>query len=124
MKYASYLAVLATLMLTFPLALSARNKNQHSVDIPEAVQVGTSQLKPGSYKVEWQGTGPHVQVTFLQNGNTVATVPGTLKTNDNQAIQDAVVTTTTGSANTKVLEEIDFGHQKEALVFRHLQSGT
>ena len=66
--------------------------------------------------MKWQGTGPTVQVSFQQNGKTVVTVPGTLKTNDDQVTQDAIVTeaTTTG---TSTLKEIDFGHHKEALVF-------
>jgi len=46
----------------------------------------------------------------------VVTSPGTLKTNDDQVTQDAVVTEATG-AGTSTLKEIDFGHQKEALVF-------
>ncbi|MFZ0762146.1 MAG: hypothetical protein WAM69_19530, partial [Candidatus Sulfotelmatobacter sp.] len=68
------------------------------------------------YKVEWQGTGPAVQVKFVQNGKTVATASGTLKMNDAQVSQDDIVTQTT-SAHGKVLKEIDFGHDKEALVF-------
>ena len=34
-------------------------------------------MKPGKYNVQWQGTGPEIQVSFVQNGKTVATVPGT-----------------------------------------------
>ena len=122
MKSAKYLAVLATLLLAFPIGMLAKDKNQHSVDIPEMVQVGATQLQAGHYKVEWQGSGPAVHVSFLRNGNTVATAPGTLKPNDTQVTQDAIVTDTTAS-KTKVLKEIDFGHQKEALVFGHKQSG-
>ncbi len=80
------------------------------------VQIGTAELKPGNYKVKWQGTGPAVQVSFQQNGKTVVTVPGTLETNDDQVTQDAIVTEAT-SADTSALKEIRFGHQKEALVF-------
>jgi hypothetical protein len=115
MKYLQYLSVLSALTLLFPLITLARDKDEHSVDISDVVQVGSVQLKPGNYKVEWQGTGPAVQVSFQQNGKTVVTVPGTLKTNDDQVTQDGIVTEAT-SANTRVLEEIDFGHQKEALV--------
>jgi len=46
----------------------------------------------------------------------MVTVPGTLKTNDDQVTQDAIVTEAT-SAGTSMLKEIDFGHQKEALAF-------
>ena len=114
----SYFA--AVLSLTFVLgfggsAYAARN-SAHSVEIFDAVQIGGTKLKPGNYKVEWQGTGPAVQVSFQQNGKTVLTAPGTLKTNDDQVIQDAIVTEATG-AGTSTLKEIDFGHQREALVF-------
>jgi hypothetical protein len=114
-KYLQSMVVLSTLTLLFPLGALARD-NKHSVDIIDSVQVGSTQLKPGNYKVEWQGTGPVVQVSFERNGATVVTLPATLKTNDHQVTQDAVETKGS-SADEKVLEEIDFGHQKEALVF-------
>jgi hypothetical protein len=57
-----------------------------------------------------------VQVSFQQNGETVVTLPATFKTNDDQVTQDAIETERT-SADTATLKEIDFGRQKEALVF-------
>jgi hypothetical protein len=50
----------------------------------------------------------------------VATVPGTLKTNDPRVTEDDIVTDTT-DATTKTLKEIDFAHNKESVVFE--QSG-
>jgi hypothetical protein len=117
MKHLRYLTLLSILAVLSPLSVFARDKNQHSVDISATVQVEGAQLKPGNYKVEWQGTGPDIQVTFLQNGKAVATVPATLKTNDAQVTQDQIVT---DSAN-NTLSEIDFRRGKEALVFQ--QSG-
>jgi len=70
----------------------------------------------GNYRVEWNQPGPHVQVAFLRHGKTVATAPATLKTNDEQVTEDDVVTRTTASHG-RVLEEIDLGHQKDALLF-------
>jgi len=119
-KYLQYLAVLSTLILLLPVGALARDKS-HSVEIPYAVQVGGARITAGNYKVAWQGTGPAVDVSFSQYGKTVATVPGTLKTNDDQVIQDAIVTEAT-SADTTTLREIDFGHQKEALVFDQSQN--
>ncbi len=114
-KYFQHLAILSTLALLFPLGALARD-NAHSVDIFDAVQIGGTQLKPGNYKVEWQGEGPAVQVSFQHNGKTVATVPATLKTNDAGVTRDAIMTEATGP-DTVTLKEIDFGHQKQALVF-------
>jgi hypothetical protein len=113
MKLPNYVAFLSILAVLAPLSAFARDKNQHSVDIPQTVQVGGKQLEPGNYKVRWEGTGPDVQVTFLSHGKAVATVPGTLKTNDSQVTEDAIQTDSTS----KTLNEIDFGRDKEALVF-------
>jgi hypothetical protein len=114
-KYMHYVAALATLALAFPLGALARDRNEHSLQLFSAVQVGNTQLEPGNYEVQWQGDGPAVQVSFQEHGKTVATIPATLKANDNQVIQDDIVTTPQG--NTTMLKEIDFGHQKDALVF-------
>ena len=114
-EYLCYLTVLSTLALLFPLAASARS-NSHSVDISNAVQIGTTQLKPGSYKVEWKGSGPVVQVSFEQNGKTLVTVPATLKMGENQVTHDAVTIENT-STDISTLKEIDFSRQKESLVF-------
>ena len=114
-KYLQHLAILSTSALLFPLGALARDY-AHSVDISSVVQIGSTHLKPGNYKVAWQGTGPAVQVSFQQNGKTVVTSLATLKTNADQVTQDAVVIEATGAA-ASTLKEIDFGHQKEALVF-------
>jgi len=119
MKFLKYPALFSTLAFLLSLSAFARDRNQHSVNIPDAVVVGGTQLQPGSYKVEWQGTGPDVQVTFLQHGKTVATVAGTLKTGSPVG-HDQIVTDSANSSN-NTLDEIDFGRDKQALVFQ--QSG-
>jgi hypothetical protein len=113
MKSIKLLALLSIFAMLSQFGAFARDKNQHSLDIFDSVQVGSTQLKPGNYKVEWQGAGPAVQVSFLQSGKTVATAPATLQSN-NQVTHDEVVTDSSGS---KALREIDFAHQKEALIF-------
>lgn len=119
MKNMKYVVLVTTLAMLFSLSAFARDKNQRTVNLAYAVQVGGTQLQPGTYKVEWQGTGPDVQVTFLKNGKTVATVPGTLKTNNSQVTQDDQIVS--DSSNTRTLNELDFGHDKASLVFQ--QSG-
>jgi hypothetical protein len=115
MKTLRYLALLSSLFLLFPLCALAKEKNQHSVDLSDSVLVGTTQLQPGTYTVQWQAAGPAVTIEFLHGSKVVATVPGTLKTNDQQITQDDIVIQTR-SDNRKVLTEIDFARQKEALV--------
>ncbi|HTW59908.1 MAG TPA: hypothetical protein VMD99_17400 [Terriglobales bacterium] len=115
MKNLKFLALLSAVVLMIPLALFAREKNERSVNIPNSIQVSGKTLKPGDYKVEWQPDGSQVQVKFLQYGKAVASARATLKTNDSQVTQDDIQTHKAG-ANWE-LTEIDFGHQKEALVF-------
>ena len=117
MKTPFFAAVLSlSCLLGFGGSAYAARNNPHSVEISDAVQIGGTTLKPGNYKVEWQGTGAAVQASFLQKGKTVVTAPATLKTNDDQVTQDALVTEATG-AGASTLKEVRFGRQKEALVF-------
>jgi hypothetical protein len=116
MNYLKYLAMLATLGLLTPLSLFAADQSKRSITLGDPVTIGTTHLKPGHYKVEWDGTGPAVQVNFVQNGKTIASAPATLKTNDTEFKQDGVVMDRS-NANNETLKEIDFSHQKEALVF-------
>jgi hypothetical protein len=116
MQLLKYLALVSMTALIFPAAMLARNSSEHTVELSDSVKVGQTHLKAGTYKVEWSGSGPSVQVAFLQHGKQVATAPATLKTNDHAITQDDYTIRTT-AANAKVLREIDFGHQKEALVF-------
>ncbi|HLW88728.1 MAG TPA: hypothetical protein VKR57_09550 [Terriglobales bacterium] len=116
MTHLKYLAVLSSFAVLSSIGALAADNNKHSVQFSESLQIGSTELKAGSYQMEWQGAGPAIQVTFLQNGNTVATVPATLQMHDRQVTQDDFVIDAT-SANTNALKEIDFAHQKEALVF-------
>jgi hypothetical protein len=117
MKTSYFAAVLSlTCLLGFGGSAYAARDNTRSIEIFDSVQLGTTELKPGNYKVEWQGSGPAVEVSFLRNGKTVVTVPGTLKTNDDQVTQDSILTEATGPG-TSTLKEIDFRHLKQALSF-------
>ena len=120
MKHLQYPTILFMVALMFSTGAFAKDSNRHSVEIPDSVQVGGTQLKSGKYDVKWQGAGPEIQVSFVHDGKTVATVPGTLKTNDPHVTEDDIVTDTT-DATTKTLKEIDFAHNKESVVFE--QSG-
>src|ERR1700730_14493907 len=114
MKHLTYLTLLSIVAVLSPLSMFARDKNQHSEDIPATVQVGGTQLKPGNYKLTWQGAGPDIQVTFLRDGKTVTTVPATLKPNDEQVTQDEIVI----NSENQTLSEIDFRRDKATLVFQ------
>jgi len=116
MNVFKYFAILVTLALLTPLSLFAADKTSRSVTIADPVTVGTTQLKPGDYKLEWEGTGPAITVNFVQNGKTVATAPAKLQTDDSNVKQNDVIMDRS-DANNQTLKEIDFSHHKEALTF-------
>ena len=119
MKCTKYLggAALAGLLLLLPASTFAKDKNQGNLKLFDPVQVGSTQLEPGDYKVEWNGAGPTVNVNILQNNKTVATTSAKLV--GYTSGYDAVVTEpATDNAQAKTLEEIDFGKQKAGLQFK------
>jgi len=63
-------AFVSMLVLFAAPAFGAGNKPQ-TVIIPENVQVGSTQLAAGTYKLAFTGTGSDVQVTLTQAGKTV-----------------------------------------------------
>src|ERR1035437_3197246 len=66
-------AAFASMLVLFAApAFGAGNKSQ-TVIIPENVQVGSTQLAAGTYKLAFTGTGSDVQVTLTQAGKTVIT---------------------------------------------------
>jgi hypothetical protein len=113
MKFVKYSAVLA---LAFGLTLGAfaKDRNQGKFTLSEPAQVGSTELKPGDYKVTWDGTGSDVQVKVLQGKNVVATTSAKLV--DKSTGTDAV-TLGPGSGSVKTLDELDFSNHKQALVF-------
>ena len=77
MRKSNHFIVLAALASLLLLEMAfAREKNQAALNLTETVQVGSAQLKPGNYKLEWQGDGPTVQVRIFQEHKLVATAPG------------------------------------------------
>ena len=64
--------VLACAILSMP-ALAA--SNAQTVNLPSAVQVGSSQLPAGDYKVTWTGSGDSAQVTLAKKGVQPVTAP-------------------------------------------------
>jgi hypothetical protein len=116
-KYSKYMVLMAALALMVPLCAFAHSRNEHKVTLPYTVQIGTTLLKAGSYKVEWKenGNGPSINVSFLRNDKTIATTQGRLVEKNEKPPSDTFYTSTTGK--TKRLDEIDLRGSKDALVF-------
>jgi len=58
--------------LALLLASSAFAGTKLSLLLNNPVTVNGTTLKPGDYKVQWEGTGPNVELSFLQGKNVVA----------------------------------------------------
>ena len=95
--------LLALLLVVVPVMSFAATKK--SLTISDQVTVGNTVLKPGDYKVEWDGSGSNVQVKFIQNNKTVATAPATVQNKSNS--YDGALDLR-GSDNAKTLHAIDF----------------
>jgi hypothetical protein len=116
MSCANYLGLAAALLLLLPAGAFAKEKSEHNLRLDEAVEVGSAQLRPGNYKVEWKGTGPAVSIDFLENGRTLLSTTGRVVEKDKPAEADEVMTRKT-TTNQQRLEELDFGNRKEILLF-------
>jgi hypothetical protein len=100
-----YMAIVALVLMT-PAALLAAPKNSANVTFPQTITVNGTQLPPGQYRVEWQGTGASVEASILQAGKVLASSPATLvieKTN-----YDGAFETEDGPNNSNILQAIDW----------------
>jgi hypothetical protein len=74
------------------LASSAFASSKGTVQVSEPFQVNGQTLAAGKYQLQWDGTGPNVEVSFLQGKKEVAKAPaklvelGTAASNDSAAI--------------------------------------
>jgi hypothetical protein len=91
MKFA---AVTKSLALGFALMLaaSAFAATKDSLQISDAVTLNGTTLKPGEYKVEWEGSGSDVEVSIVQGKSVLAKAPGHPVELDARAPYDAAVT--------------------------------
>jgi len=62
----------ALLLVLFAVPAFAGNKTP-TVDIPQNVQVGSTQVPAGEYQLTWTGSGSSVQATLVQDKKTVVT---------------------------------------------------
>ena len=70
----------------------AGEANKATLRLQEKVSVEGKQLSPGTYRLEWDGTGPDVRVNILRGKETVATVPVHLVEQQARHAQDGYAT--------------------------------
>jgi len=111
----NFATVSKTLVLASALVLAstAFAATKGSLQISSPVVVNGTQLKPGEYKLQWEGTG-NVEVSIMQGKSVVAKVPARVVDLAQAAPNDAAVTRSNESG-AKTLAGVRFGGKKTAL---------
>jgi hypothetical protein len=96
MKFAtvskSQLVKSLVLGLALMLAASAFALSKGSLQLSNAVTLNGTTLKPGEYKVQWEGSGPNVEVSILKGKNVVATTTAHVVDLQSPSDNDAALT--------------------------------
>lgn len=101
------------LSLALLLATSAFATNKGSLQVSDTITVAGTQLKPGDYTVKWEGAGPNVEVSIVQAGKVVATVPARRIDLSRSSDSDSAVVKLNGDGS-RSLSEIRFSGKKFA----------
>ena len=118
MKYMKYISLLATMAFALSLTAFAKDAQSGNFTLDSPVQIGSTQLAAGNYKAEWSGPSNAVKIDIIRKGKTVATTQGQIKDLQQPSPYSAVTVKPAGNnSNAKTLDEIDFNHRSQALVF-------
>ena len=90
MKFATVSKSLV-LGLALLLASSAFAGTKASLELSSPVIVNGTTIKPGDYKLEWEGSGPSVEVSITQGKKVLAKVPAKLVDLSSPAQNNAAV---------------------------------
>jgi len=94
----------AVMCLALLLASSAFAASKANLTLNHPTTVNGTQLKAGDYKLEWEGSGPDVQLSIVQGKNVVAKVPAKVVELNNKAANDAAVLKDNGNGTTSLTE--------------------
>lgn len=114
MKFAtvSKSVVLVLALLLTSSAFAAATKA--SLQLANAVSVNGTTLKAGDYKIQWEGTGPNVEVSFIQGKDVVAKAQAHVVELQAPAANTAALTRENGSG-TNTLNALRFQGKKFSL---------
>jgi len=121
MKFATILKSLA-LMSAVLMSSGAFAAGNGSLQLSHAITANGVKIQAGSYKVEWEGTGPDVEVSVTQGKKVVAKLPAHLVDLDKPADRSAAITQTNDDG-TSSLAGIRFAGKKVALELGESASG-
>jgi len=91
MKFATVSKSLV-LGLALLLASSAFAGTKASLELSNPVIVNGTTIKPGDYKLEWEGSGPSVELSIMQGKTVVAKVPARVVDLPTPAANSAAIT--------------------------------
>jgi hypothetical protein len=91
MKFAT-LSKSLVLGLALMLASSAFGATKATLQINHPITVNGTNLKPGEYKFEWEGTGPNVELSIMKGNKVIAKAAAHVVQLDTPAAYDAAVT--------------------------------
>jgi hypothetical protein len=78
--------------LALLLASSAFAGTKATLQLSNPVTLNGTTIKPGDYKLEWEGSGPSVELSIIQGKQVVAKVPARVVDLQTPASNDAAVT--------------------------------
>ena len=90
--------------LALLLASSAFAATKATLSLPHPTDVSGTMLAPGDYKLEWDGTGPNVEVSILQGKKVIAKVPAKLVDVSSPYQSDAAVVKQNGDGSASLAE--------------------
>ena len=90
MKFATITKTLL-LGLALLLASSAFAATKAQLHLQSTTTINGTQLKPGDYKLEWDGTGPSVEVSIIQGRTVLAKTSAKLVDLQSASANDAAI---------------------------------
>ncbi|HEY4903502.1 MAG TPA: hypothetical protein VIH89_08530 [Candidatus Sulfotelmatobacter sp.] len=126
MKYATFSKSLV-LGAALILASSAFAATKASLSLSNPVVVNGTTLKAGDYKLQWDGSGPDVELSIMQGKTVLAKAPAHVVNLENIAQNSAAVTRKSDDG-TSTLAGVRFAGKKFALdlggATDNMQSGS
>jgi hypothetical protein len=109
--------------LALLLASSALAATKASLNLQHPTTVNGTKLKAGDYKLEWDGSGPNVEVSIIQGKNVLTKVPAKVVDLNSPSQNSAAVVTLNGDG-TSTLSGARFEGKRFALELGDSSEGT
>lgn len=121
MKFAT-LSKSLVLGLALTLASSAFAASKANLTLNNPTNINGTKLKAGDYKLEWDGSGPNVEVSIMQGKKVVTKVPAKIVDLDKAPNNDAALLKQNGDGST-TLSGARFQGKKYALELGEASEG-